>query len=248
MPSGTRSTIDVPLKGFKPKGGSGVLSMWEECPRCGKPLKTTRFSVPGLGLERDVYCYGSCGCEASQRDMGIESRTDRLLSEAGIPSAYMLADCDLKGMQLAVHNGRSLYIHGPNGVGKTYFACALARALVNLGDVVYFANSYRLVSEIQRTYSGRSTDVLDRCYACRVLVLDDLGKEMPTAYSAGVLYGLVDQRVSEGKPTVTTSNFSRGELLARFAQSDEATAEALVSRLCEGTETMRMDGTDKRIG
>lgn len=215
------------------------------CPRCGKELKVITTVL--FGRETQVPCYGSCGCEDSKYDELGVSRQNRDYARAGIPNRYLDSEWDHFSRALDVSAGRSVYVYGPNGTGKTTFACALAKQLIDMGDTVRFENSKEVITEIQDSFSGRRTDVLERCYGCRVLILDDLGKEQPTAYALSMLYQIIDSRYADGKPTVVTSNFSRGALVNRWEQADLETAEAIVSRLCENCETVQMDGDDRRL-
>ena len=216
-----------------------------ECDHCHKPLK--RITVEIFGKECVVPCWTSCGCEESKLDGMFVQEHERKWALAGIPERYLGAECDLENRQFSVDSGESLYIYGEYGSGKTYFACALAKALLNMGNTVRFENAKRLISEIQGTYSGNNSDVLNRTFACRVLVLDDLGKEQPTPYSLSMLYEIIDTRYAANKPIVVTSNFSRAVLVERWASADAATAEAIVSRLCENCSAMRFEGRDRRI-
>ena len=227
------------------KKGANLFAMFESCPHCGKPLKVIKVNI--FGKEKEVTCYGSCGCEESKLDGSFLKPKQKDYVRAGIPERYLGAECDLDGWDESVKAGKSLYIHGPYGPGKTHFASALARKLLDDDVSVYFVNSKHLISEIQGTYNGRYSDVMDRCFDCKVLVLDDLGKEQPTPYAISMLYEIVDTRYSKRKPIVATSNFTRGELLRRWAQADAATAESIVSRLCDETETLFMDGPDRRL-
>jgi len=215
------------------------------CHHCGKPLK--RISVDLFGKQTEVPCWGSCGCEESRWDGEDVTQDERRWARAGVPKRYLHAECDLGGYPQSVASGRSLYVHGPYGSGKTFFACALAKRLVDMGVSVRFENSRHLMTEIQGIFGGRSTDALDRAHNCRVLVLDDLGKEQATEFAISMLYELVDGRYMQGKPTVVTSNFSRGELMTRLCARDAATAESIVSRLCENADTLLMDGEDRRL-
>lgn len=219
-------------------------SLKYECPHCHKRVKT--ITVELFGKPTEVPCWTSCGCEESKLDGMLIEQADRKFALAGIPERYLKAECDLQNRQFAVNEGKSLYIYGDYGVGKTHYACALAKALMNMGNSVRFENSKKFISEIQGMYSGRNSDVLERAYACRVLVLDDLGKEQPTPFALSMLYELVDSRYSACKPMVVTSNFRKDLLMERWANADEATAEAIVSRLCEA-ETVEMDGRDWRV-
>lgn len=221
----------------------GVFSMYDACPHCRKPLK--RITVELFRVPREVTCYGSCGCEESKWDGMDVEREDRKYVRAGIPPNYLKREVELGGRQLAVHGGNSLFLWGPNGTGKSTFAANLAKALVNMGSTVLFRNSKELTEEIKRTFSGRDTSILDRCYGVDVLVIDDLGKEQVTDYSLSMLYAVVEARYGKMKPLVATSNLSRGQLAERWSAVDESTARAIASRLCDA-ETVEMDGEDWR--
>ena len=227
-------------------GGRGVFGgVRNRCRHCGRELD--RVTVDLFGKPTEVPCWGSCGCEESKWDgMGVPP-SEREWARAGIPARYLKAKADVAGAVASVESGRSLYIHGPYGTGKTSYACALAKSLVNRGSTVRFENSRHLMAEVQGLFDGRRTDALDRAYGCRVLVLDDIGKEQVTPYAVSLLYELVDSRYMAGKPIVATSNFSRGELASRLCEADAATAESIVSRLSENCDTLFMDGSDRRL-
>lgn len=236
-----RSTTDLARESAK----QVFASLHWTCPHCGKELK--RITVEFFGKPTEVPCWGSCGCEGAWLDEQDIPRLSRDYARAGIPKLYLDAEWDHYSRPHDVAAGRSVYVHGPNGTGKTTFACALAKQLVDMGVSVRFESSKRVIGEIQGSFSGTQTDVLERCSACRVLVLDDLGKEQPTAFALSMLYQIVDSRYSNGKPTVVTSNFSRGALVNRWEGADLETAEAIVSRLCENCETVLLDGPDRRL-
>lgn len=280
----------------------GVFQMYDNCPHCHQPLK--RMTVSIFGRQKEVTCFGSCGCEGAIRQLeaytpdepiyaesghrcpmcGDEMRLDvrsgyvsccpqcghemvfksdldafnelvktsgldlnAILFEAGIPLRYLRREVDLLGYQGSVHGGKSLYVSGPNGCGKSTFAANLSKALVNMGRKVLFRNSKLLTEEIKKTFDGKDTGILDRCFNADVLVIDDLGKEQPTEYSLSMLYAIVEARYGEMRPLVVTSNYTRADLGRRLGQVDKSTAMAIVSRLCDGVETYEMDGRDWRV-
>ena len=216
-----------------------------ECRYCHRPLK--RKTVDLFGVPTVVPCWGSCGCNDSRYAGENVEPEDRRYVRAGIPPRYLKAECDLGDYLGSVHSGRSLYVHGPYGVGKTYFACALAKALSDMGDSVLFIGMPDLVSQVQASYGGQRTNVLDRAHGCDVLVLDDFGKEKVTQDTLQIAYLLVDGRYSSGRPTVVTSNFPRGGLASRMSAVDPETARAIASRLNEGTDVLEIAGRDRRL-
>ena len=204
------------------------------------------ITITMFGQPYNVPCYGSCSCDESQWDGSDVPPSKRDYAKAGVPLRYLDAECDLMGYQGNVASGRSLYVHGPNGTLKTVFACCMTKALVNMGYSVRFENSRALMTEIQGMFGGNRTDALERCFACRVLVLDDLGKEQPTANAVSMLYELIEQRYSAMKPIVVTTNFDRAMLAERLSAGDPSTADAIVSRLSESCDTLFLGGPDRR--
>ena len=220
--------------------GRGVFtSLRYECPHCGKKLKLIEISF--FGKPKTVPCYGSCGCPESVMDLAGIQPTKRPYARIGIPDAYIDSKVELNGYDQSVLSGRSLYIYGPNRIGKTTFACALAKSLVDQDVTVRFENARVFMSEVQGMAAGRHSDAMERAYACRVLVLDDLGKEQPTPFAVSMLYQLIEQRKAAGRPIVVTSNFSRGQLGQRWEQADRSAAEAIVARLNEDADTLHME-------
>lgn len=220
-----------------------VTTSTARCPHCGAPRPTREIEV--LGRRVTVTC--ACQCEGAEAEWRGVPRARRRYELAGIPPRYAGPTVDTMGRELAVAAGESLYIHGPNGTAKSTYAASLAKALLDMGTGVYWTNSKHLITEIQGTYSGRPSEALDRARSCKVLILDDLGKEQPTPYAISVLYELVEARYGANRPIVATSNFDRAELAARWAGADAPTAEAIVSRLCDGCESVEMEGADMRL-
>jgi DNA replication protein DnaC len=73
--------------------------------------------------------------------------------------------------------------------------------------------------------------VLD--YFCNVplLAFDDLGKERLTARMESDLFAIIDERTSNLRPTIITTNYNGTTLLDRF--NNKETGEAILRRLRE---------------
>ena len=77
--------------------------------------------------------------------------------------------------------------------------------------------------------------------AAQLLVLDDLGTECLSPYTASCLYSLVNTRVCRRLPTIYTTNIVRDEDLQRRY------TEKLVSRLLGSCEMLAFCGEDIRL-
>ena len=75
---------------------------------------------------------------------------------------------------------------------------------------------------------------------CDLLIIDDLGTEMPGQFVTAALYGLLNQRLLEGKPMVITTNLTVEETARRYSPQ-------IASRLYGEFSRLTFLGTDIRI-
>lgn len=102
---------------------------------------------------------------------------------------------------------------GRPGVGKTHLAVAVLRELMQLYGVRgRFVDFTTLVHQIQATFDVSSAEskrsLLDPLRRCDVLVLDELGAQKPSAWVSEILYLVMNDRYSERRATLFTTNFS----------------------------------------
>lgn len=171
---------------------------------------------------------------------------------SGIPSLFAVADPDFDTLK-ALDNGSGLYICGRQGTGKTWLASRVAKAWMASGmGRVRFISSVRLMSEISDTYGSRfesESQVISRYASCPLLVVDDLGKEVPSQWALSKLFALFDDRYANKRSTIVTTQFSPDALARRMATSGDAeTAMAIVSRFRERYRSVAMGNVDRRAG
>lgn len=84
------------------------------------------------------------------------------------------------------------------------------------------------------------TDPLEQAKAAPFLILDDLGREKGTESAVATLFELVDARYNEGRLSVVTTNYTPNQLAFRGY-------EAIVSRLVEDSDVVKIDASDYRL-
>lgn len=140
---------------------------------------------------------------------------------------------------------RNLLLLGPVGVGKSHAAVAAARVRFDRGVEVRFLPVVELLDLLR---PGGPENALYELADLELLVLDDLGSERPTDWTAERLYALVNRRWLEGRPTIATSNLSAvcsdGQTVSDL---EAALGPRVFSRLVGcGSVAIGLSGPDRR--
>ena len=118
-------------------------------------------------------------------------------------------------------HSRSMYLNGGTGLGKTFLSACIARAVVQQGYSVVYETAIALFSCMEKQKFGSATEeelrMVQRIQEADLLILDDLGTEMPTAFVPTALYSIVNGRILSGKPTIISSNLALGEISRRYS-------------------------------
>lgn len=127
------------------------------------------------------------------------------------------------------NDGRGLILTGLPGTGKTSAFWTLARNLERDGSGPITLGSV----ELGRVLADAAKDIREVgwLYRCRVLMVDDLGKERASPGVAALLWEVLDRRLSANLPVVLTTNFDGKTLAARF--SEEHLGDSIRRRISE---------------
>jgi DNA replication protein DnaC len=125
---------------------------------------------------------------------------------------------------------KSILLTGTCGSGKTHLAVSLLRELHIRGHQrLLYRNVPELLFAIRASFNGGEQSewaIVEECTGAEYLLLDDLGAEKSTEYSIGVLYMIINHRLSHNLPTIVTSNLS-------LAQIESKLDARIASRLSE---------------
>ena len=115
----------------------------------------------------------------------------------------------------------NLLLFGNPGLGKTHLSAAIAREVSGKGYSVVYDTATHVFERFEtqkfsREESEADTDV-ERILSCDLLILDDLGTEMTTAFVQSALYTIINTRLMEKKSTIISTNLRPSELLSRYS-------------------------------
>ncbi len=150
-----------------------------------------------------------------------------------------------KGMEYADHfdteESRNLLMTGPYGVGKSHIAVSIQKRLMHLGFSCIYISTPKLLTKIRDTYNRDSEhnelELLEMIEQVDCLVLDDIGAENGTDWTASKVFEVVESRL--GKHTIYTTNLSGRQL-------EKQIGERNMSRLSQDTEWLKVVGEDYR--
>lgn len=158
------------------------------------------------------------------------ARWDQRIHALGLPKRYTTASLNDFPRLFEEYVGKSVYITGPTGSGKTHLMAALARRQVALSiskgsspdkPVAKFISVVDLISRVKNTFNKSSEetdeDVFQYYANTQWLYLDDFGSHNTTDWTFDLIYRLVDYRWGEMLPMVISSNLSIQELSEAFS-------------------------------
>lgn len=112
--------------------------------------------------------------------------------------------------EMKEHNIGMLF-YGSVGTGKTFYACAIANALLSRCVPACVTNLPRILNQLQ-SMSDERQSIIDKLQRYQLLAIDDLGVERGTSYAAEQVYNIIDTRARAGLPLIITTNLTMQEL------------------------------------
>lgn len=141
-------------------------------------------------------------------------------------------------------SSESLLMIGAPGLGKTHLSLSIAFRVIERGYYAVYTPFHRLISQLEKARFGHSDEeyaaVMRTPLECELLVLDDLGSEMSTQFTAAALYEIVNTRLLEGRPTIISTNLSGNEITERYG-------DRIYSRLFGTYRKLPFVGNDIRL-
>ena len=114
----------------------------------------------------------------------------------------------------------NLLFSGDTGLGKTFLSACIARTVADRGYSVVYESAGHLFSKLERAkFSGDeiAREEAKKYNECDLLIIDDLGTEMPGQFTTAALYALVNDRLLAGKAMIISTNLNVEDLGRRYS-------------------------------
>ena len=138
--------------------------------------------------------------------------------------------------------GTLLFVGG-TGLGKTFLSACIARAVADRGCSVVYESAGHLFGKLEQAKFNPSEETrreAARFTECDLLILDDLGTEMPGQFVTAAFYSLLNDRILAGKAMVISTNLNMDELSRRYSPQ-------IASRLQGSFQGLTFVGEDIRV-
>ena len=115
----------------------------------------------------------------------------------------------------------NLALFGGTGLGKTHLSSAVAGAVIEKGNDVYYISAMNLFADFEEKRFGssssyESTGEIDQYFTCDLLIIDDLGSELINQFTVSCLYNVINSRLNHKKPTIISSNLTQEEFRKKY--------------------------------
>ena len=150
--------------------------------------------------------------------------------------------CRSYAQNFTMSSGNLLFI-GSTGLGKTFLSACIARAVADKGCSVVYETASHLFSKLEQARFNATEEnrrEAEKFTACDLLIVDDLGTEMPGQFVNAALYSLVNDRILAGKPMVISTNLNIDEIRRRYTPQIASRLEGSFNRLTFLGEDIRV--------
>lgn len=245
-----REMLEEPIQGETLEAAKAILKRLNLPPESAVSLKRNEYSLLKEAAEQNcatcignrqacekiVYSEGEGGkiiidkanCEKKEA-YEREKRAREILKKAKIPKIFAGKRASdfissngavLDAAEAAIFDGKSVYIYGGVGTGKTLLASIIATERAYLGKASLFISVAETLESLrefnnqtQKFSDSRTREEKLKEYAnAKCLIVDDLGAEKPTDWTVETLFKIFNRRYNECLQNVTTSNLSPEEL------------------------------------
>lgn len=141
--------------------------------------------------------------------------------------------------------GDNLLLYGGAGRGKTFLCNCIAKDVLEQGRTVLYLTAGQLFKQLEemRFHRSEEEETLDwdaELLDADLLIIDDLGTEFATMFTASELFRIINDRKLRKRPVVISTNLDYQALMEQYS-------DRVMSRLIGEYTTLKFFGEDIRM-
>ena len=155
---------------------------------------------------------------------------------------YNFGVCRRYAEEFGEKSGNLLFVGG-TGLGKTHLSACIAAAAADKGYSVAYETASHLFSKLEKhrfSPDEQSRQDVEKLNRCDLLIIDDLGTELPGNFVTAALYTVVNDRLLAGKPMVISTNLTIDEIARRYNPQIASRLQGSFNRLTFVGEDIRV--------
>ena len=172
--------------------------------------------------------------------------SDQVVAAEGISPR----DNALRNLRMAMafaedFTGGNLLLYGGSGRGKTFFCNCIAKEVLEKGKTVLYLTAGQLFRQLEelRFHRDEEEESLDwdaELLDADLLIIDDLGTEFATMFTASELFRIINDRKLRKRPVVISTNLDYQALMEQYS-------DRVMSRIIGEYTVMKCFGDDIRM-
>ena len=137
----------------------------------------------------------------------------------------------------------NLLFYGNSGLGKTFLSHCIAKELLGTAHTVLYLTAYELFDILGKAMYNEDESLpasAEHILDCDLLIIDDLGTELATAFTMSRLSLGINERFINRRATIISTNFGVQELAEHYGERN-------FSRIFSSYTPLRFFGEDIRL-
>lgn len=137
----------------------------------------------------------------------------------------------------------NLLFYGNSGLGKTFLSHCIAKELLGTAHTVLYLTAYELFDILGKAMYDEDEGLAasgEHILDCDLLIIDDLGTELATAFTMSRLSLCINERFINRRSTIISTNFGVQELADHYGERN-------FSRIFSSYTPLRFFGEDIRL-
>lgn len=149
---------------------------------------------------------------------------------------------NIKGNYIPNFNSHdnNLLFYGNSGTGKTFLSWCIAKDLLDSGFLVVYKTSDELIKALRDIRFNNNYALEELIINCDLLIIDDLGAEQITDFSATELFTIINKKILKKKKMLISTNLS-------LPMISKIYSERIYSRLVGNFKLYKFYSEDIRI-